>query len=139
MFFTLVFYYPLQIQLDNLSPNMSPTGYFCSKSIQNVGVSIPPHPTNDKEFALDPFRYYICLNIIFCSIYQIQKLHAVVIRKLISLTTKIIVQQRKLITMILPLFLDFPLPYEAHSCGLTKIRRKVRDYSLLKQFLKKAT
>ena len=56
-----------------------------------------------------------------CAFYQIQKLHAVVIHELIVLTPKIIVQQRKLITMILPLFLDFLAFYEAHSCGLDKI------------------
>ena len=59
-------------------------------------------PLNDNGFALDPFRHYFCLNIKLCSIYQIQKLHAVVIHELIVLTPKIIVQQRKLITMIKP-------------------------------------
>ena len=72
-----------------------------------MGVSIPPHPLNDNGFALDPFRHYFCLNVKLCSTYQIQKLHAVVIHELIVLTPKIIVLQRKLITMILPLFLDF--------------------------------
>ena len=95
---------------------------------------------NDKGSALNPFKDESNLCALkHCAFYQIQKLHAVVIHELIVLTPKIIVQQRNLITVILPLFLDFPLPYEAHSCGLTKIRRKVRDYSLLKQFLKKAT
>ena len=95
---------------------------------------------NDKGSALNPFKdinKFCALK--HCAFCQIQNLHAVVIHELIVLTTKIIVQQRKLITKILPLILDFLLSYEAHSCGLTKIRRRVRDYSLLKQFLKKAT
>ena len=73
---------------------------------------------------------YFSFNNKLCATDQIQKLHAVVIHELIVLTPKIIVQQRKLITMILPLFLDFLLSYEAHSCGLDKIRRKERDCSL---------
>ena len=86
---------------------------------------------NDNGSALDPFKDKSKLCAFKpCAFYQIQKLHAVVIHELIVLTPKIIVQQRKLITMILPLFLDFLLSYEAHSCGLDKIRRKERDCSL---------
>ena len=86
---------------------------------------------NDKGSALNPFKdtsEFCALK--HCAFCQIQNLHAVVIHELIVLTTKIIVQQRKLITKILPLILDFLLSYEAHSYGLAKTRRRVRDYSL---------
>ena len=86
---------------------------------------------NDNGSALDPFNDKSKFGAFkLCAFYQIQKLHAVVIHELIVLTPKIIVRQRKLITMILPLFLDFLAYYEAHSCGLDIIRRIVRDCSL---------
>ena len=81
--------------------------YFCSKSTKNAGGFDSPAPLNDNGFALDPFGGFFILQIKVCGIYQIQKLHAVVIHELIVLTPKIIVQQRKLITIIFPLFLDF--------------------------------
>ena len=63
---------------------------------------------NDKGSALDPFKYIISFyRLIVCSFYQIQNLHAVAIHELIVLAPKIIVPQRKLITMILLLILDF--------------------------------
>ena len=56
-----------------------------------------------------------------CATDQIQKLHAVVIHELIVLTPKITVQQRKLITAILPLFLDFSASHSvAQTFGLIK-------------------
>ena len=81
--------------------------YFWSQKYQKRGGFDSPAPLNDKDFALDPFRHYFSLQIKVCSFCQIQKLHAVVIHQLMVLTPKIIVPQRKLITMILPLFLDF--------------------------------
>ena len=64
--------------------------------------------SNDKGSALNPFLgVSLFCGLKICSYYQIQNLHAVVIHELIVLTTKIIVQQRKLITKILPLILDF--------------------------------
>ena len=63
-----------------------------------------------------------------CATDQIQKLHAVVIHELIVLTPKITVQQRKLITAILPLFLDFSVSHSVEQTFvLEKNRRKVMD------------
>ena len=63
---------------------------------------------------------------------QFLKIVAVVIHELIVLTPKITVQQRKLITMILPLFLDFSVSHSvAQTFVLEKNRRKVSDCSLL--------
>ena len=89
-----------------------------------------PAPLNDNGFALDPFGGFFILQIKVCAVLQIQKLHAVVIHQLMVLTPKIIVQQRKLITMILPLFLDFL--FVQNNVAQELNRRRVRDYSLLK-------
>ena len=67
-----------------------------------------PTPLNDKGSALNPFKDISKVyNLLLCSFYQIQKLQVGAIRKPISRAPKIIVRQRKLITMILPSFLDF--------------------------------
>ena len=100
--------------------------YFWSQKYQKRGGFDSPAPLNDNGFALDPFGFYFCLNIKLCAIYQIQKLHAVVIHELIVQTPKIIVLQRKLITMILPLFLDFLSVSLWHKVVHQLIRRKVR-------------
>ena len=108
-----------------------PNSFLCTfgAKVPKRGGFDSPAPLNDNGFALDPFWGFFILEIKVCAIYQIQNLHAVVIHELIVLTPKIIVQQRKLITMILPLFLDF---LSVHICG-TKlhIRKDTVDWGII--------